>query len=309
MSTSDRAPAAVAHGPRTGDDDGRARVARWERTAGPPHGGGLRLFGSELAVLFRRWRTWALLAALAAVPVLIGLAVRFSPGRPPSGRGPAFLDQVTNNGLFVGVVAMIVSVPLFFPLTVGVVAGDTIAGEAGLGTLRYLLVAPTGRLRLLLVKYAGAAVFCAAAALTVVLSGAVTGLVLFPLGPATLLSGDTVDAGAAFGRLLLMAGYVTVSLLGLSAVGLFLSTLTTVPVGAMAATVVLAVTAQILDSLDQLAWLHPWLFSHYWLDLGDLLRSPISWASFGDNAVLQLGYTVVFFGLAWARFASKDVLP
>ena len=33
---------------------------------------------------------------------------------------------------------MLVSVPLFLPLTVGVVAGDTIAGEASLGTLRYL---------------------------------------------------------------------------------------------------------------------------------------------------------------------------
>ena len=74
----------------------------------------------------------------------------------PPGRGPAFLDRITQNGLFVGVTAMLVSVPLFLPLTVGVVAGDTVAGEAGLGTLRYLLVAPAGRVRLLLVKYAGA---------------------------------------------------------------------------------------------------------------------------------------------------------
>ena len=47
------------------------------------------------------------------------------------------------------------AIPLFLPLTVGVVAGDTIAGEAGQGTLRYLLVAPAGRVRLLVVKYVG----------------------------------------------------------------------------------------------------------------------------------------------------------
>ena len=69
-------------------------------------------------------------------------------------------------------------------------------------------------------------------------------------------------------RLLLIAAYLAVSLLGLSAIGLFMSTLTDVPVGAMAATVVLSVVSQVLDALPQLEWLHPWLFSHYWLDFG-----------------------------------------
>ena len=161
---------------------------------------------------------------------------------------------------------MLVSVPLFLPLTVGVVAGDTIAGEAGLGTLRYLLVAPAGRIRLLLVKYAGAAVFVVVAPVTVALVGAGIGAALFPVGPVTLLSGDTIGAGEAMVRLLLIAAYLAVSLLGLSAIGLFLSTLTDVPVGAMAATVVLSVVSQVMDALPQLEWLHPWLFTHYWLD-------------------------------------------
>ena len=167
------------------------------------------------------------------------------------------------------------SIPLFLPLTVGVVAGDTIAGEAGLGTLRYLLVAPAGRVWLLVVKYLGAAAFCLAATLTVVTAGVLAGLALFPVGPLTLLSGDTIGLGESFLRALLIAGYVTVSLLGLSAIGLFFSTLTVVPVGAMAATIVLSVVAQVLDSLPQLDWLHPWLFSHYWLDFADLLRQPM----------------------------------
>lgn len=267
-----------------------------------------RLFISELSVLYRRWRTWAMLAALAAVPVLIGLAVRFSPKGPPSGRGPAFLDQITHNGLFAGVVGLVVCTPLFLPLTVGVVAGDTIAGEANLGTLRYLLVAPTGRVRLLAIKYLASAVFCVTAALAVVVGGTVAGAVLFPLGQATLLSGDTIGPAESFGRLLLMAGYVTVSLLGLSAIGMFASTMTSVPVGAMAATVVLAIASQILDALDQLDWLHPWLFSDHWLALADLLREPIAWNSFGDNALLQLAYIALFGALAYGRFTTKDVL-
>ncbi|WP_370255107.1 ABC transporter permease [Cryobacterium sp. Sr8] len=269
---------------------------------------GWALFASELAVLFRRRRTWAMLLALAAVPVLIAVAVRLSSSPPEPGRGPPFLDRVTQNGLFVGITALVVCIPLFLPLTVGVVAGDTIAGEANLGTLRYLLVVPAGRVRLLLVKFAGAAAFCLAATLTVVASGAAIGAALFPVGPVTLLSGDTISVGESILRSLLVAGYVTVSLLGLSAIGLFISTLTVVPVGAMAATIVLSVVAQVLGALPQLEWLHPWLFSHYWLDFADLLRQPIAWTSFGDNALLQAGYAAVFGALAYGRFVTKDIL-
>ncbi|GAB3259655.1 ABC transporter permease [Arthrobacter pigmenti] len=273
----------------------------------PVRNSGLALLGSEITVLFRRRRTWAMLAALAAVPILIAVAVRLTEG-PPSGRGPAFLDSITQNGLFVSLTALTVAIPLFLPLTVGVVAGDTISGEANLGTLRYLLVAPAGRVRLLLVKFAGAALFCLSATAVVVLAGAAIGAALFPVGPVTLLSGDTIGGAGYALRLVLLAGYVTVSLLGLSAIGLFISTLTTMPVGAMAATVVTAVVSQILDNLPQLEWLHPWLFSHHWIGFADLLRQPIAWNSFADNALLQLGYIVVFGALAYGRFSTKDIL-
>jgi len=277
------------------------------KPAGSPRSG-TGLLGSELAVLFRRRRTWAMLLALAAVPVLIAVAVRLSASRPAPGRGPAFLDQITQNGLFVGVTGLVVCIPLFLPLTIGVVAGDTIAGEAGQGTLRYLLAAPAGRVRLLVVKYLAAAVFCLAATIIVVLAGSVIGAILFPVGPVTLLSGDTIGAGESLLRSLLVACYITVSLLGLSAIGLFISTLTDVPVGAMAATIVLSVVSQVLDALPQVDWLHPWLFSHYWLGFADLLRQPVAWGSFADNALLQAGYIAVFGALAYGRFSGKDIL-
>lgn len=294
--------------PEGSEPEGSEPEGRRPEGSGRARGGfGWALVGSEISVLFRRWRTWAMLAALAAVPVLIAVAVKLT-SSPSAGRGPAFLDRLTQNGLFVGMTALVVSIPLFLPLTIGVVAGDTIAGEASHGTLRYLLVAPAGRVRLLVVKYIGAAVFCVAATLTVVVAGTLIGMALFPIGPVTLLSGDQIGLPESLLRLVLIASYVAVSLLGMSAIGLFISTLTVVPVGAMAGTVVLAVVSQIIDSLPQLEWVHPWLFSHYWFGFGDLLRQPIDWGTFGDNALLQLGYVAVFGALAYGRFLTKDVL-
>lgn len=270
---------------------------------------GWSLLTSELVLLFRRRRTWVLLATLAAIPVLVAVAVRLSTARAPgSGRGPAFLDQITQNGLFVSVVALTICVPLFLPLAVGVVAGDTLAGEAGAGTLRYLLVAPVGRIRLLLVKFAAAIAFCLAATVVITAAGALIGAALFPIGPVVLLSGDTIGVPDSIVRALLIAGYVTVSLAGLTAIGLFVSTLTDAPVGAMAATVVISIVAQVLDSLPQLDWLHPYLFTHYWLGFADLLRQPVEFSSFSSNALLQLAYVLIFGSLAIGRFTSKDIL-
>lgn len=282
---------------------GAARGAARAGRAGGIHS----LIATELSTLFRRWRTWAMIAALALIPILVGIAIRVAGSSSP-GRGPGFLDQIAGNGLFVGLTAVVVATPLFLPLTIAVVAGDTIAGEASHGTLRYLLIAPAGRLRLLVVKYAGAAVFCLVAALTLVVAGTLVGWALFPIGPITLLSGGEASVGEGLLRILAIAAYVCVSLLGLSAIGLCLSTLTTVPVGAMAATAILAVSAQIVGAIPQLEWLHPWLFTDRWFDFADLLRSPPSWASFADNALLQGSYVLVFGGLAAWRMLTKDVL-
>ncbi|MGN6446977.1 ABC transporter permease [Amnibacterium sp.] len=267
---------------------------------------GLSLLGTEIGVLFRRRRTWAMLAALAAVPVLVGVAIRIS--SRGGGGGPVFIGQIAGNGLFLGVAALVLTLPLFLPLAIGVVAGDTIAGEASQGTLRYLLVAPAGRTRLLVVKFIGAGVFAFAAPFTVAVAGVLTGLVLFPVGPVTLLSGDQVPYAEGLLRLAAMAAYVGVAMLGLTAVGLFVSTLTDVPVGAMAATVVLAIASEVLDQLPQLDALHPFLLSDSWLGLVDLLRQPPVWSTFGTNALLQLGYVVVFGALAYGRFTTRDVL-
>lgn len=268
----------------------------------------LALMASELQVMFTRRRTWAMLAAIALIPILLAIAVYLSSDRLAPGEGPPFVDRVTQNGLFTGFAAMLLATPLFLPLTVAVVSGDTIAGEAGQGTLRYLLIAPVGRLRLLIVKYLGTLVFVVAGTLTLMVAGAIIGAILFPVGPVTLLSGDVIGLGESFLRMGLVALYVTVSLMGMLAVGLFISTLTTVPVGAMTGVLVASGVSQILGNLPQVEVIHPWLFTHYWLDFADMLRQPLEWGNFGANLVLQLGYVALFGALAYGRFSSKDVL-
>ncbi|MGK5545634.1 ABC transporter permease [Streptomyces sp. URMC 127] len=271
----------------------------------------LSLFRSEVGTVFRRWRTIALLGVLAAVPVLVGIAVKMetSDGGPAGhgGGGPAFISQVTNNGLFLVFTSLAATLPFFLPMAVGVVAGDSVAGEASSGTLRYLLVAPAGRTRLLLAKFTATLAFCCAATLTVAASALAVGAVLFPLGDVTLISGVTISFGEGLLRALAVAGVVALSLVGIAALGLFVSTLTGSGIAAMATTVGLLITAQIVDQFPQLHAVQPYLFPHYWLSFADLLRAPVYWDQLLDNLGLQALYAAVFGSAAWARFTSKDV--
>ncbi|MFJ3662196.1 ABC transporter permease [Streptomyces sp. NPDC090119] len=269
------------------------------------------LLRSELVTTLRRWRTLVLLAVLAAVPVLIGIAVRVETGGggdpDRGGGGPAFIAQVTNNGLFLVFTALAATLPFFLPMAVGVIAGDAVAGEAGAGTLRYLLVAPAGRTRLLLTKYATVLAFCLLATLVVAVSALAVGALLFPLGEVTTISGTRIGFGEGLLRALLIALAVAASLIGVAALGLFVSTLTNSGIAAMATTVGLLITVQILDQIPQLHAIQPYLFSHYWLSFADLQRDPVLWDDLRRNLVLQGIYAAVFGTAAWARFSAKDI--
>ncbi|EFL34174.1 ABC transporter membrane protein [Streptomyces viridochromogenes DSM 40736] len=271
------------------------------------------LLRNELTTTFRRWRTLALLAVLAGVPVLVGIAVKIetgdgsSPGGGGGGGGPAFISQITNNGLFLVFTALAATLPFFLPMAIGVVAGDAIAGEANAGTLRYLLVSPAGRTRLLLTKYATVVLFCLAATLVVAVSALTVGALLFPLGDLTTISGTHISFAEGLGRALLIALVVAASLIGVAALGLFVSTLTNSGIAAMATTVGLLITVQILDQIPQLHALQPYFFSHYWLSFADLMREPVYWDDLAKNLGLQALYAAVFGSAAWARFTTKDI--
>jgi ABC-2 type transport system permease protein len=275
-----------------------------DRVVRPP---GTRFLRSELRLIFGRRRNQAGLGVLAAVPVVIAVSVRIADPAPGSAAGPDFFSSITGNGFFVALAALTVSLPLFLPLAVAAIAGDSIAGEASAGTLRYLLTVPVHRNRALLVKYAAIVIFAFAATLLVAAVGLLAGLVLFGGGPVTLLSGVQVGFGEGLLRLLAVCGYLAVGLCALGAVGLFVSTLTEQPIGATIAVVILVVTSFVLDSIPQLPWLHPYLLTHWWLSFGDLLREPVYLTDLRQGLVLAGAYLVIFGTAAWARFAGRDI--
>jgi len=267
---------------------------------------GGRFVASEIGMILRRRRNQLMLIALMAIPIVIGIAVKATSSRSNRNAG-GLIGGITDNGIFVSFTALVVVIPIFLPMAVSVVVGESVAGEAGSGTLRYLLAVPVGRTRLLAVKFVALAVWCLTTAAAVAVAGLAIGFALFPIGKVTLLSGTQTSLVGGLGRLVIVVGYATVMMLAIGAVGLFISTLTEVPIAAMAATLGVAIVMQVLVAVPQLHAIHPFLISRYLFYFGDVLRDPLSLDGPVKGALVASAYVVIFCSLAWSRFTTKDV--
>ncbi|MEI2730691.1 MAG: ABC transporter permease subunit [Dermatophilaceae bacterium] len=274
-------------------------------TAAGPRLGVWSLLRSELGLIGGRRRNQFGLLVLAAVPVLIAVVTRMSASR--GGAGASFFGSITSNGLFVALAALTVEMPMFLPLAMAMLSGDAIAGEANLGTLRYLLTVPVSRTRLVLVKYLALCVGALWGLAVVVGVGGIVGVALFGTGPMTTLSGTQIGFGDALVRLALAMLYLGAGLAALAAVGLFVSTLTEQPIAATIGVMIFTITSWILAGIPQVSWLHPYLLVSWFMSFADLYRDPVWTAQIANGLTLFAGYAVVFVSLAWARCSTKDI--
>jgi ABC-2 type transport system permease protein len=138
----------------------------------------------------------------------------------------------------------------------------------------------------------------------------IEGRLLLGTAPATgtvSLSGSTLTEQELGWRTALALGYVVICMLGVAAVALFLSTVTTSSIAAALGTVGVLIASTVLLGLDAATALHPYLPTRYWLAFVDLFRDPVMWRDVQRGLVVQLSYLVVFTLAAWASFTTKDI--
>ena len=274
------------------------------------------MIGVELRLMVRRRRVWLCWVLLCALPALIAVLLATTRLAAPPGRSGNFLSAVVTNGQLFPAAALALVLPVFLPITVAIVSGDAVAGEASSGVLRYLLVRPVGRLRLLTAKLISVAAYVLLAVLFVTVTSYIVGVAAFGFGPdASLgggggvasLSGVVLSPAELLLRTAATVGYLALCMLALGAVGLFFSTLTDSPLVAALGVLALVVTSAVLQPLDAANAIQPYLPTSHWLAWVDLYRDPILWGSVREGIGVQLGYVVVAFGAAWANFATKDI--
>jgi ABC-2 type transport system permease protein len=299
----------------------------------------------ELVKLFRRPRTWISMVLTCALPFVVAIFITITHLAPPPGQGSAFLSAVLQDGALYPAAALALVLPVFLPVAVAVVAGDSIAGEAAGGTLRYLLVRPVGRTRLLVAKLISVTAYVLSVVLAVTFTAYATGV--FLLGPSRAaavgqapgggagtgglsgagpgIAGQAPTAGQAAGaaitslsgaplsllqlteRIAGAIAFITVSMLGVAAIALFLSTITDSALGSALGALAALVASEVLVALNAATVVQPYLPTRYWLAWIDFFRQPVFWRDIQRGFGIQVIYVVVFLAAAWANFSTKDI--
>jgi ABC-2 type transport system permease protein len=265
-----------------------------------------RLLGAELRWVLRRPRTLVMLGVFALVPVLIAIGVAVADDGNSQRNG--LIAAVAGNGLVLPVAAITAALALLLPLAVAMAAADALAGEAAHGTMRGLLLAPVGRLRLVGMKAFGVLVVATLAVLVLAVVGVLAGLMVVggAEGQLVTLSGTTVGPGDALGRVALVAVWTVGQLAAVGAVALAVSALTEHPLVVLASVLGGLIVFGVLSAIPALDWLQPYLLTTGWTASADVLRDPMPVDGLAESTLRALCYLAVGAGLTVHRMLRRD---
>jgi ABC-2 type transport system permease protein len=244
-----------------------------------------------------------MLGLFALIPVLIAIGIVVADRQA----GGGLIGAVAGNGLVLPIAALTLSLTLLLPLAVAMAAADAIAGEASHGTLRGLLLAPVGRLRLVGVKAFGVLVVAMLAVLVIAVVGVLAGtLVVGGSGQVVTLSGTTLGTGEALGRVALVAVWVVGQLAAVGAIALAISSLTEHPLVVLASVLGGLIVFGVLGAIPALDWLQPWLLTSGWAASADALRDPLPLGGLGESTLRALCYLAIGLGFTAVRMQRRD---
>lgn len=264
----------------------------------------------------RRRRTAVAFLLMLLLPLIVVLAIKFGPsgeGSSSSAGGFAqggfnLIDLATSGAMNFTVVMIFFATGFLLTTVFALFAGDTVASEASWASLRYLLAAPVPRRRLLVIKLSVAMTFNFLALVALILISYALGSLAFGNGPLVSPVGGTIEGTEAAWRILVIAGYVYLTLLFVSGIAFFMSVRTDVPLGAVGTAVMLVIVLAILDAITALGDLRNWLPGHYSQAWTDALGPAINWDTMAKGAAFTIVPFIFLVTSAILKFERKDIM-
>jgi ABC-type transport system involved in multi-copper enzyme maturation permease subunit len=256
----------------------------------------------------RRRRTMVAFLILLVLPwVLVGAFELGGPQQPTS--TPGLVDLATAGGLNFAAFSFFASAGFLLVVAVALFCGDTVASEAGWGSLRYLLAAPVPRGRLLRQKLLVALAYSTVAVTSFPVMSLAAGTVAFGWHPLKLPGTQAVlSPGGALARMGVVLGYVLITELVVAGLAFLLSVATDSPLGAVGGAVGLVIVSNILDAVTALGSWREILPTHWQFAWLDAMQPQISWGGMIEGAAVSVSYALILFAVAFRHFAAKDIV-
>ncbi len=278
----------------------------------------MSLFSIEVQKTFRRWRTYIGFAVILAAVVLLEVIIKLNETQMArsfaGGLNSDFL--VSGNVLNAWVITAFIMNSLYIhvPFLIALVAGDMVSSEATSGTLRFMLIRPPSRSRIISAKFLAMLFYTALLILFF-------GVLCIGIGLLFFGGGDLIKFQPGLPHIVVLPAHIAASRTGLAFIAAILSmsvvgslaflfsTLVDNSIGPIIGSIAVVIVSFILGNLpfEFTESMRPYLFTTYMGIWQLLLDNPIDWAEVGKYALVLLGYDAAFFAVAYYVFVRKDI--
>lgn len=271
----------------------------------------------ELFKIFKRSRTYISFAAIGAIVALILLAF-YADGNNYMAFGMQSLTQsfdiqgkVLNGYLICFIILQ--TLLIHVPLLIALVAGDQVAGEANMGTLRLLITKPVSRTRLLLAKFIASALYTILLLLWMALLALLISILIFGTGDLMILKSTEVvilENSDVLWRYFAAFGFAAIAMTTVAALAFFLSVFAENSIGPIVTTMSVIIVFTILSTMDIPIFntIKPFLFTTHMIGWKGFFDAPVSWSPVLQSAGILLLHIVGFLVATIWVFRKKDIL-
>ncbi len=293
-----------------------------------------QLLRIELFKIFKRPRTYIAFGAIAAIVILIQVALKFD--------GKSYVDLLLSslsgsfefsdefkgkllNGYLICFI-ILNTLLIQMPLLVALIAGDSIAGEANMGTLRLSLARPISRTRYMTVKFLASVIYTLGLLIWMAALALFGSMLIFGTNDLVVLRSEGIEQmknGDVLWRYVAAFGYAAVALTTVSALAFLLSVFAENSIGPIIATMSIVIVFTILSEMNIPIYdttVKPYLFTSHmvaWKGFfyvkANAEGTTINGSIENLPAILRslsilLAYIALFFGSAVWIFRKKDIL-
>lgn len=276
-----------------------------------------QLIKIELFKIFKKPRTYIAFGAIAAIIFLVQLAFYID--------GDTYLSFIMRsiessfiiegnkiNGYLVFFI-ILQTLLVHVPLLISLVAGDMIAGEANMGTLRLLAAKPQSRTNILISKFLAACVYTVLLLTFMALLGLLGSVLLFGTSDLMVFKSDKlllIDRSDVLWRYVAAYGFAALSMITVAALSFLFSVFADNSIGPIIASMSVIIVFTILTTMDIPFFnsMKPYLFTNHMLNWKGFFDRPVDGKEVLKSALILLAHIVFFVSLSISVFRKKDIL-
>lgn len=276
-----------------------------------------RLTKIELFKIFRKPRTYIAFVAIAAIIFLVQLAFyldgeKYMNFMMASVQTAFTLEGNMMNGYFIFFM-ILQTLLVHVPLLISLVAGDIVAGEANMGTLRMLVAKPVSRTSIILSKFWSTCIYTVLLLTFMALLGLLGSMLLFGTSDLLVFKTDKlllINRSDILWRYGASYGFAALSMITVASLAFLFSVFAENSIGPIIAAMSVIIVSTILTTMDIPFFnaIKPYLFTNHMLNWKGFFDRPIDKPEVLKSALFLIAHITLFVSLSVYIFKKKDIL-